>query len=287
MIHRYCVTHEKPLLPDSWYDTCIALGDFEPDSAFHVRQLDQFWHEARPIAYGAAGSHVLPIAIERSSDDAELTEMCAYRKRILPSPEGIESRIYPTMRELSLNDFGRKADLAVFTPTAGHDFLVAQPMRLRKPVVDHYAAIHHRRDIVDYASLAVETGVLDADSASDFLAARYFIPGGVELGIFPTEWLVQVLSGIEIVGREFLNRHGDRLRKYNTFQIRAVGFLTERLGSYFLVRHLTRKYLNNIPAEIFGYMTVIVEDNGNYSAGLADRPKSRSKWRKTKPKRAE
>lgn len=277
MIHRYCISHEQPLLPHSWYDTCIALGDFQPDSASHVRQLDQFWHEARPIAYGAAGSHVLPIAIERSSSGAELIEVCSYRKRILPSPEGIESRIYPTMRELTLQDFGKEAELAVFLPRADHGFLVAQPLRLRKPVVDHYAAIHHRRDILDYTSLAVEMGVLDSDSASEFLAARYFIPGGVELGIFPTEWLVQVLSGIEVVGRQFLIRHGDRVKKYNSFQIRAVGFLAERLGSFFLVRHLTERYSNNIPAEIFGYMTTIVEDNSNYSAGLADQPVTKHK----------
>lgn len=286
MIHRYCISHEKPLLPDSWYDTCIALGDFQPESAFHVRHLDQFWHEARPVAYGAAGSHALPIAIEKSSNDAEFIEICSYRKRILPSPEGIESRIYPTMRELSLGDFGTEPELSVFIPRADHGFLVAQPLHFRKPVVDHYAATHHRRDILDYTSLAVEMGVLDADSASEFLAAKFFIPAGVELGIFPKEWLVQVLSGIELVGRQFLNRYSDRVRKYNKYQIRAVNFLSERLGSFFLIRHLTEKFSNNIPAEIFGYMTVMVEGNSSYSAGLAEQPKDRWGSQHAKHKRA-
>ena len=113
MIHRYCISHKKPLLPESWYDDCIALGDFQSDSVFHVRQLDRFWHEARPIAYGAAGSHVLPIAIERFSSGAKLIEISSYRKRILPSPEGTESRLYPTLRESDFENFGKEAELSV------------------------------------------------------------------------------------------------------------------------------------------------------------------------------
>lgn len=287
MIHRYCISHQEPLLPESWYDDFIALGDFQPDSAFHVRQLDHFWHEARPIAYGAAGTHVLPIAIERFSSDAALIEVSSYRKRTLPSPEGKEAHAYPTMRELSLENFGKEAELAVYTPRTGLEFLVAQPLYIKKSTIGQYAMIHHRRDIVDYASLAVEMGVLNSDSAPEFLAAKHFIPGGAELGIYPKSWLVDTLSSIELVGREFLQRYGNRLKKYNRFQIRAVGFLAERLGSFLLIRHLMETYSNNVPAQIFGYATVIVKDSSSYSAGLADRPKNRLSWNHSKHKRAQ
>src|SRR5258705_9281296 len=116
MIHRFCISHSKPLLPESWYDDCISLGDFQSNSVFHVRQLDRFWHEARPLAYGTAGTHVLPIAIERLSSDAKLIEISSYRKRILPSPRGIESQSFPTMRELSFADFRDDAELSVLIP---------------------------------------------------------------------------------------------------------------------------------------------------------------------------
>src|SRR5690349_13301734 len=107
MIHRFCISHTKPLLPESWYDDCIALGDYQTDSAFHVAELDQLWHEARPLAYGAAGTRVVPKAIERLSRTPDHIEICSYRKRLLPYLTGRESRLYPTMRELSfesLND---------------------------------------------------------------------------------------------------------------------------------------------------------------------------------------
>lgn len=274
MIDRYCVSHKRPLLPESWYDYCISLGDFQPDSEFHVRQLDPFWHEARPLAYGAAGTYVLPIAIRKFSDNAKLIEISNYRKRILPSPEGVEAFKYPTLRELNLEGFAKAAELSVYIPRPDHEFLVAQPIHVKKSILGHYAAVHHRRDILDYTSLAVEMDVLDSKSASDFLAGNHFIPGGIELGVYPKTWLVPTLSNIELLGREFLSRHGDRLKKYNTFQVRAVGFLSERLGSFLLIRHLVEKYSNNIPSEIFGHMIVIVEGNSRYSAGLTDRPKN-------------
>jgi hypothetical protein len=272
MIHRFCISHKKPLLPESWYDDCISLGDFQSDSVFHVRQLDRFWHEARPIAYGAAGTYVLPIAIERLSSAAELIEISSYRKRIFPSPEGIATKI--RMRELSLGNLGKEAELSVSMPRADLEFLVPQPLYFENSIIGQYTLYHHRRDILDYTSLAIEMGVLDSNSASEFLAAKHFIPGGVEFGIYPKSWLIHALSRIELVSRQFIYRYGDRLRKYDMYQIRAVGFLSERLGSFLLVRHLMEKYSNSIPADIFGYGTVIVEGNSSYSEGLADRPRN-------------
>lgn len=294
MIHRFCVSHTAPLLPESWYDTCIALGDFQSDSASHVRQLDQFWHEARPLAYGAAGSYVLPIAIERFSGSAQLIEISSFRKRILPCPQGIECQTfgYPGLRELAFDNFKKEKELAVFTPRADLHFMVAQPIYLENSVLGQYADSHFRTDILDYTSIAVELNILTSQSASEFLAAKHFIPGGVEFGIFPRPWLVDALSGIERVGRRFLERHGDRIKRYDTYQVRAVGFLSERLGSFLLIRHLKEIYSDRIPADIFGHPTVIVDGNSAYSIGrsgstaLTEQPKNSSIWHRRILKRA-
>jgi len=231
----------------------------------------------------------LPIAIERFAGDAKFIEISAYRKRILPSPEGIESPSYPTMRELSFEDFENETELSVFVPRTDLEFLVAEPLYFENSIIGQYAAGHYRRDIRDYTSLAIEMGVLDANSASEFLASKHFIPGGVELGIYPKSWLVPTLSTIEVVSRQFLDRYGNRVKKYINQQVRAVGFCSERLGSFLLIRHLMEKYSNKIPADIFGYITVMVEGNSGYSAGLAeiaDRPRM-SSWYRPKRKRAQ
>lgn len=278
MTHRFCITHAEPLLPDSWYDDCIALGEFQAHSQFHVAQLDRFWHEARPLAYGAAGSHVLPVAVGQLRSDVRLIELSSYRKRVLPSPEGIEAPSYPTMRELSLRSLANQFELSVITPEADLEFLVSQPRYFEKAIIGQYAACHHRRDIIDYVSIAVELGVLDSRSGSDFLKSKHFVPGGVELGIYPRTWLVDTLTKIERVSKEFLIRNGERLRRYDAYQVRAVGFLSERLGSYFLIRELEKRYDRNIPAQIFGYMSVVVDEDLGYSIASTDIGKNRLRF---------
>lgn len=289
MIHRFCISHEKPLLPESWYDDCIALGDFQPDSRFHVRQLDKFWHEARPLAYGAAGTYVLSAAIAALPNHPQLIEISSHRKRILPSPEGVESQSYgyPSMRELSAEESEKQDELSVFTPGADLEFLVAQPIYFEGSILGQYADSHYRRDLLDYTSVAIEMDVLTPDAASEFLNTCHFISGGVQLGIYPTLWLIETSSKIELVSRQFLSRYRARLKRYDMYQIRAVGFLSERLGSFLLIRHLAEKYSDKIPAGIFGYMTAIVEGDSSYSIAFADRKRQWSSWHPTKSKRVQ
>lgn len=286
---RFCISHEKPLLPETWYDDCISLGDFKSDSEFHVRKLDSFWHEARPLAYGAAGTYVLPVAIERHTCSAELIEISSHRKRILPSAEGIMSRSYgyPAVRELTIEDPKKEAELSAFAPRDGLEFLVAQPVYFKNSIIGQYEDAHRRRDILDYTDLAREMGVLDSKSAAEFLHGYHFIPGGIQLGIYPRSWLIETSSKIEFVSRQFLRLYGRRLKRYDSYQIRAVGFLSERLGSFLLMRDLMEIYSNRIPADIFGYMTVVTKDNSSYSIALADRSKKGCIWHPTKPRRSQ
>ena len=276
-IYRFCISHERPLLPADWYDSCVALGEFRRDSAFHVNQFDPFWDQARPIAYGAAGSHVIPIAIARYAGEAEFIEISSYRKRILPLPLGVESQSYPTMRELRVGASEGMSELAVHVPKDEFGFLVAQPIYFKKSVLDHYTRIHVRTDILDYAAIAIELGVLDNVSAAEFLAAKKFFPGGVELGIYPKNWLVDALSRVEMVSREFLCRFGSRVKAYDKYQVRAVGFLSERLGSFLLLRELHERFPNGVPSEVLGHMTTIVTGDSGYSVGTANRS---TRWAK-------
>ncbi len=241
-IHRFCVTHTEPLIPESWYDDCIALGNYQPDSVSHVSRLDQFWHEARPLAYGAARSYVLPIAIEKFADDADLIEISMYRKKILLSPMG-RPGAHPKSRELNVEECREKTELlSVITPPSDSGFLLPQPIYVEEGLMGLYARYHPFRDLLDYTSLAIEMGVLDNQSAGEFFSGKLVIPGGTEFGIFPKSWLIPTLSQLERASRDFLCNYGNRIKEYDKIQVRAVGFLSECLGSFLLIRHLKERY---------------------------------------------
>jgi glycosyltransferase involved in cell wall biosynthesis len=274
-IHRFCLAHKEPLLPESWYDDCIALGSYQAHSVSHISKLDRYWHEARPIAFGAAGAYAVPAAIERFAEGAELIELSSQRKRVLLSPEGVGSQVYrtstATIRELSTEECRARTDISpVIMPPNDSGFLVSHPRYYELPLSGLYNREFHFVDILDYTSIAIELGVLDNKSAAEFMAIQKIIPAGTELGIFPTSWLISALTKLEKVGREFLDRHGDRIRTYNIYQVRAVGFLSECLGSFLLLRHLAEQHSGNIPANVFGYMTCITEDGQPFQVGVAD-----------------
>lgn len=262
-LKNYCISHEPPLLPEKFFDYAIGLGSYRPTRGVHISQLDSYWDLNRPIAYGAAGSYVLPLVSALAGNQTDLTGICSRRKIVLRRPIGREAPNYPTMRETTT------AELSLLNPDLMHprdefDFLVPMPLEIPQGIIWQYAQAHHVVDLLDYLSVAVQLDVISPSDVSDFASGQYLSPGGCEFGIFPTAWLGEAISKLEIVGREFLDRYGDRIRRYDAYQVRAVGFLSERLGSFFLLKELKRRYPQRTPAGIFGHMCCVVVDGKAY-----------------------
>jgi hypothetical protein len=72
------------------------------------------------------------------------------------------------------------------------------------------------------------------------------------------------------LGKAFLSRYQARVATYDAYQIRAVGFLSERLGSFFLMQELKKRYPQGIPPAIFGHLSVMTQDGQHYAIGLGD-----------------
>lgn len=292
MIHRFCVCHRQPLIPDSWYDDCLPIGNFRPGSRCQVPQREPFW-----LGTGVAASrrlvlasgdceaaHRLPSAIEQCAPSADLIELSSYRKRIFPSPEGRESPVFPTLRELTVTEAARRTDLVAFEPP--NEFLMAWPLFFEDSLFEEYARNHRARDLLDYTSIAVELGFLDDYTSSEFLRSKICVPGGIFFGVFPRSFLLPAMSAIDSVGQAFLRRYGERLECYDDYQIRAISFLTERLGSYFLLGFLMQafsisgsladmpdraaRFIDGVPPGILGHMTVLTEGEASYSHGLVN-----------------
>lgn len=264
----FCVSHEQPLVPDALADFVIGVGDYhpEPSRGLHISALDSYWDEMRPYAYGAAGNYVIPKAID-AVGATKYTGVFSHRKIIVRTQIG---RQCPTM------DFYYDVDLpdaavlprVEIEPRDGFDFLVGFPLRCRQTVVGRYIQDHHGLDLFDYVSMAVDMGVLPVEDAQAFSTEEFFIPGGCESGIYPTAWVRPILEGLAGLGREFITRRAARIMTYDNYQVRAVGFLAERLGSYLLLSELRRRYPTGIPREICGYLCVLVPPGGTYESAV-------------------
>lgn len=256
-VHRFCISESEQSLLDGWYDDCVTLADYLPDSPLHVNQLDPFWHDAGQFAHLAAGAYALPVAIKNLPRSPELIELSHQGKRIYPSDQ---------IQELSALEFtaaeaAKQPELAICEPRNRAGFLVGPRTYVDGGLIGHYATFHHCRDLLDYTSLAMEMDILNEASALEFLTATQLVLGGIEIGIFPRVWIVPKLQLLECVGREFISRHRGRLLKYDTYQVPAVGFLSERLGSFLLLRHLTERYSGDIPEETFGTAVLVRRDS--------------------------
>lgn len=262
---RFCISHQQPLLPRGLYDICVALGTFNLDDPWHISRLDPYWHGRRPLAYGAAGSYALPKALARlgSALPSRIT-ITSYRKCVSSHPLGKPSAAFSAVREVPLEE-SQTITADSLAPVAGHEFLVTAPFELGS-VLTQYGQAHMLQDLLDYASLAIEYEILSNAQTTEFLSGSTFIPGGCELGSFPAEFLRKSLSLLAFLGMHFLDRYADRVAQYDPYQVRALGFLSERLGSYLLLRELTRRYPAGIPNAVFGHMICLTSDGENYQA---------------------
>jgi hypothetical protein len=256
-LRTYCVTHEAPLVPDHLADYIVGIGDHRPKRGAHISALDPFWDRMRPYSYGAAGSYVIPQAID-AAGAADLTGICSYRKMVVRTTIGKPAEVLPFLYEISIDDAKGIPRLEI-EPQAGFEFLVGLPLNFRCGVLEHYIEAHR-------GSMAVEIGIMTLDQAQEFAKEKFFIPGGCELGVYPTAWVRPVLEKLELLGRTFVTRCASRLQTYDNFQVRAVGFLSERLGSYFLLAELRKRFPAGIPRELCGTLCVIVPPGGSYES---------------------
>ena len=263
----YCVSHAEPLVPNPLYDYAIGLGSYRPKRGAHVSELDTFWHESRPVAFGAAGNYCIPIAARRRHS-AAVIGIFSHRKIVLQNVYGAPSGS-KFWRDLEVSD-GRAISRAEAGPRDGYEFLVIQPVLCPDGMGKQYAEEHHEVDFHDYLSIAHQIGILDTKDLSQLPLESMFFPGGCELGFYPTEWIVPALEKLALVGKEFIQRHGDRIATYDNFQVRAVGFLAERLGSYLLLRELQRRFPDRLPGQLIGNAYSLTQKGGTYTAAFVD-----------------
>ncbi len=253
-----CYTHETPLVKVN-PDIIFWLDDNKSTHVKHDRciivkekyfDLDFF----RPQLLGSAG----PIAACRFFSENPLHNaekysivQISYRKIVTNAGIGRSSNTYPGMKLIHESE---EIDTNLLLPKKD-GILVANPIHLGT-TIHQYAICHKIPDLLRYAALTVELGILSDQDCIEFLNFPYLFPGGSELGALPYPIWNHITLELEKVNLEFCTKHIPT--SLDPHQRRAVSFCSERLSSFLLFKKFKEIYGRNFPPEIFGHITTVV-----------------------------
>lgn len=233
-----CITHVPLRFDYPDFVTPLFLGQQQGEGRLNLRELAPEWQPHHPILGGTAGSFALKAWVQRERPEAHWVGLCQYRKFVsrqrlssMPAPN------YPSMDAVHKSDLSVQRLAQCLLPD-GEDFLVCGSIALSdgsEPIgqLKQYAHAHRAEDLLRFTAAAVELGVLDSLDAEAFLTERTFIPGGLELGVFPAPFWLRSIAAVEAVVRACIQRYPLAREGY---QVRAWSFCAERLGSWMLLR---------------------------------------------------
>ncbi|WP_371225805.1 hypothetical protein [Roseovarius sp. 2305UL8-3] len=151
-------------------------------------------------------------------------------------------------------------------PDTSSKWLLPQPITVPS-VGAQYAKAHHLEDLEVYLSIAIEENVLADHELTPFLESKTLLPGCFGVSLMPAQVFCDVGEKLERVANRFLE--GFSVSNRDSYQIRAVDFCSERLGSFLIAKHLTRVY-GTLPKEFFGYWTRVSADLVCTSGHMSD-----------------
>jgi hypothetical protein len=236
-----CLTHVPLWLEFPPYVTVIHLGEAQGPGRLNLRDLAPEWVPHHPVLGGTAGAFALKNHLLQHHPHAARIGICQYRKFV--SRQRINRAPAPKYRSMDLVPkelLGRAAFAAAMHP-GDQEFLVSGPFSFgqhwkrarRETYLEQYVKFHHVDDLLRFTAVAVELGALDKTDVSPFFEEHCFIPGGVELGVFPAPFWIAAITALENIVRECVRRYPEVRPGY---QARSWAFCTERLGSYLLMK---------------------------------------------------
>jgi hypothetical protein len=236
-----CITHVPLWIAFPAYVTPIYLGDAQGEGKLNLRDLAPQWVPHHPILGGTAGSFALKSHLLTNRPDATHVGLCQYRKFVSRKRiSGVPVPKYKSMDAVH-KDRLQGAPFAEALWPGDEDFLVGEPVVFtklpwyRKTYLKNYSRTHHVEDLLRFTAQAVEHGVLERAEVLAFYREDVFIPGGIELGVYPVEFWLRCIGQVERVVESCIARYPVRAGGY---QARAWSFCAERLGSWLLLKHL-------------------------------------------------
>lgn len=253
-----CFTHVPLPFDFPSFVSPFYMGDAQGPGKANLRDIAPEWLPYHPQLGAVAGSFALKNYIVQNHLQVKQIGICQYRKFVATRRlSATAAANYPVMDMV-----GRQAlestDLAQVMAPAGRDFLFGQLCRLQGGYFNQYRDVHVAEDFLLFTAVTIELGVLGRHEVMPFFSEEIFVPGGIELGVFPADFWVNAISQVEAVVRTCFERHPIKREGY---QARVWAFCAERLGSYLLLRHLVSKYAGvNWQQQFIGQLNLYTED---------------------------
>lgn len=253
-----CFTHVPLPFDFPSYVSPIYLGAAQGPGKVNLRDLAPEWEPHHPQLGAVAGSFALKNYIVNNRLQLRSVGICQYRKFVSnKNIGGVPAPNYPAMDVVDQEILGA-TDLAEVMAPGNRQFLIGKLDRLAGGYFEQYKDAHCIEDFLHFTAAAVELGVLHKNEVMSFFKTEIFIPGGIEMGVFPADMWVAAMSAIESVVRVCIQRYPARREGY---QIRSWAFCAERLGSYLFLTYMTREVLAAGWQEKFmGQLNLFVND---------------------------
>jgi hypothetical protein len=186
-------------------------------------------------------------------------EISAYRKFVSKQVVGVEAPNFTGMRLIRPDEFHPEL---IDRSDRSQRFLVPKMMAFDS-IVQQYARAHHLSDLMEYFRFAESGGFFPSSILAYALGTKAMVPGGISLGVFPTEWWLpraQMICRLNAaIAPGFVLRSPD-----DPYQMKALSFCSERLESALLIADRDQSGNPTLRSTCHGYM-YNVTDEGIYT----------------------
>lgn len=260
-----CLTEAPLKMPYPSLVKPLYMGDSHKDKegSLHIRDLAPEWEKWYPALGEIVGMIAYKNYIVKYFPAATKVGLCQPQKFIA------KVRLNQALgaKQLYQQDVVAPAALTLETLKEimfpeNTDLLISEPVTLatrqgKHSYLQHFGQTYCVEDLLRFAAIAVDFGIIDRSEQQDFLHEKWFYSSGCRVGIFPAEFWIQTISAIEILVRKCMLQLP---ASSSVYQRSAWTLCAEYLMSYMLNKYVMTHYVDEeAKASCFG-QCILVSD---------------------------
>lgn len=225
----------------------LYMGDAHKDSegGLHIRDLAPEWEKWYPALGEIVGMIAYKNYIVKYFPSATKIGLCQPQKFVAKARfnQALDPKHLYQQEVIAPNALTVETLRDVMLPD-NTDLLICEPVTLstrqgKQSYLQHFGQAYCVEDLLRFAAVAVDFGVLDRSEQQDFLHEKWFYSGGCRVGVFPAEFWIQTVSAIENLIRKCMLQLP---ASSSVYQRSAWTLCAEHLMSYLLNKYVMTYY---------------------------------------------